>query len=85
MRKPIVKGWKEEEIARLKEIADSGASITRCAASLNRSTISIRNQARKLGLVFEGIRKTRSLQRAKIAAAERTLPPGCQRFDGSRT
>ena len=85
MRKPIVRGWSTDELERLKQLANAGASVTRCAAAVNRSSASIRSQARKLGIPLAGTRAVRAVQKARISAAERDLPPGSQRFDGRRT
>jgi hypothetical protein len=84
MRKPLVKVWAVEEIERFKRLITEGYSVSRCSAALNRPSNSIKNQARKLGFVMRGTRAVKAEQRARIADAEKNLPPGSQRFDGSR-
>ena len=84
MRKPLTKAWSPEECARLQQLVLSGASVTRCSAAFNRPTNSVRNQARRLGTPFPGTRATKAIKMAKITAAEKHLPPGTQRYDGSR-
>jgi hypothetical protein len=57
--------WRPEDIQRLREMASQNVSVLRAAAALNRSTGSIRIQARKLGLDFP----TLSAMRKKLNAA----------------
>lgn len=83
--KPIVKSWSAEDIERLRQMVLDGASVTRCSAAFNRPTNSVRNQARRMRIPFVGIRVTKAAQKLKIAAAERMLPPGSLRYDGTRT
>lgn len=82
--KPIVKGWSAADIERLRLMVLAGASVTRCSAALNRPSNAVRNQARRMGTPFPGIRILKAAQKVKIAAAERTLAPGTMRYDGSR-
>jgi hypothetical protein len=84
MRKPLTKAWSEEECTRLQQMVLAGASVSRCSAAFNRPTNSVRNQARRLGTPFAGSRATKAVKMAKIAAAEKLLSPGAQRYDGSR-
>ncbi|CAN5261070.1 hypothetical protein BH11PSE4_BH11PSE4_24690 [soil metagenome] len=84
MRKPLTKAWTDEECARLIDMVKAGASVSRCSAAFNRPTNSVRNQARRLGTPFPGSRATKAIKMAKINAAEKHLPPGAQRYDGSR-
>ena len=84
MRKPLTKAWSDEECARLSAMVLAGASVSRCSAAFNRPTNSVRNQARRLGTPFPGSRAAKAVKMAKIAAAEKSLPPGSQRYDGSR-
>jgi len=83
--KPIVKGWLEVDVLRLQALVQAGASVTRCSAALNRPSNAVRNQARRMGMPFPGIRVLKRAQKIKIAAAELTLAPGSLRYDGSRT
>ncbi|MDB5502638.1 MAG: hypothetical protein JWR89_2540 [Tardiphaga sp.] len=82
--KPLVRSWCEADLARLRQMVLAGASVSRCSAALNRPTNSVRNQARRMGVPFPGIRAVKATQKMKIAAAERTLSPGSLRYDGSR-
>jgi hypothetical protein len=84
MRKPIIRSWTAEEISRFKTMVAEGASVARCSAAFNRSIVSIRSQARRLGVEIPGTRLVKAAQKAKIENAERNLPRGSQRFDGSR-
>jgi hypothetical protein len=84
MRRPLTRAWTDEECARLQQMVQSGASVSRCSAAFNRPTNSVRNQARRLGTPFAGSRATKAVKMAKINAAEKSLPPGAQRYDGSR-
>jgi len=83
--KLIVKGWNAADVERLRQMVLAGASVTRCSAALNRPSNAVRNQARRMGVPFPGIRVLKAAQKVKIAAAERTLAPGSLRYDGSRT
>lgn len=84
MRKPITHPWSDDEIALLKKLIANGVSAPRCSAVFKRPIISIRNKARSLGLKLMGVRETKAKYRAKLAKAERELPPGSWRNDGSR-
>jgi hypothetical protein len=84
MRTPLTKAWSVEDCARLIQMVRAGVSVTRCSAAFNRPTNSVRNQARRLGVPFPGARAAKAVKMAKIAAAEKSLPPGAQRYDGSR-
>jgi hypothetical protein len=48
--------WTEEDNARLKEFVAQDLSIIRAAAALDRSIVSVRNQARKIGTPFPPMR-----------------------------
>lgn len=63
-RKPLTKKWTEEDVARLIELADSGATLTRAAAALGRNSASVQKQARSLGKHLPGIREVRADLRA---------------------
>lgn len=58
-RKPLTKKWTDEEIVRLNELADSGATLMRAAAALNRATGTVQKKARELGKKFPGMREVR--------------------------
>jgi hypothetical protein len=55
----ITHRWTPEENERLKAMVAEGKSATRAAAAFNRSIISVRIQARKLGTFFPSIREGR--------------------------
>jgi hypothetical protein len=48
--------WTEQDNARLKEFVARDLSIVRAAAALNRNIVSVRNQARKIGMPFPPMR-----------------------------
>ncbi len=81
--KPLSKQWTESEIARLKELAAKGASTMRCSAALGRSSSSVSKMARTLGFELAGVRAVKASNRQKIAEAEKSLPPGSRRNDGT--
>jgi hypothetical protein len=51
--------WTEADNERLRDFVKKGVPILRAAAALNRTTTSIRNQARKIGSPFPSIREVR--------------------------
>jgi hypothetical protein len=51
--------WTAEENERLKRLVADGASAVRASGALNRTIISVRNQARKLGTPFPSVRNAR--------------------------
>lgn len=51
--------WTNEENERLKALVAEGTSITKAAAALKRTMVSVRNQARKLGTPFPHIKDYR--------------------------
>jgi GcrA cell cycle regulator len=59
MARLISGSWTEADNERLKALVAQGASIVRAAAAFNRSLISVRNQARKLGTPFPPMRAFR--------------------------
>lgn len=83
MRKLITSPWSDEETNRLKKLVMDGASPARCSAALNKPISSVTIRARKLGLPLVGKRAAKASYRAKLADAERSLPLGAQRNDGS--
>jgi hypothetical protein len=83
MRKPITSPWSDEEVVRLRTLVSEGASPARCSAALNKPINSITIRARKLGLPLIGKRAAKANYRARLADAERALPRGSQRNDGS--
>jgi hypothetical protein len=63
--------WTDEENERLWQLATSGVSIFRAAATLKRKTASIRTQARKIGCPFPTIKETRLKSSANSAGTTR--------------
>ena len=51
--------WTEEENERLKAFVAQGVSIFRAAAAFNRTIISVRDQARRVGTPFPDMRIAR--------------------------
>lgn len=73
----IVRKWTEEDITKLKQLMDEGATLLRAAAALNRGSGSVQKKARELGKTFASVRQVRADLRASGA-----LEPG-QRKGGS--
>ena len=59
MARLISGSWTEADNERLKALVAQGASIVRAAAAFNRSIVSVRIQARKLGTPFPPMREFR--------------------------
>ena len=59
------RAWTEDEIERLRGFAAQGASLVRAAAAFNRTTNSVRYQARKLGLSFPHKFSYREIMRSR--------------------
>jgi hypothetical protein len=57
--------WTDEDNHRLKTLAAEGVSVARAAVTFNRSIMSVRTQARKLGTPFPPVR----IVRKKLAEA----------------
>jgi hypothetical protein len=51
--------WTEVDNERIGDFVKKGVPILRAAAALNRTTTSVRNQARKIGYPFPSIREVR--------------------------
>ncbi len=60
----IVKPWTPEDVTRLIELAEGGATLMRASAALGRSSTSVQKKARSLGKEFAGVRKVRADLRA---------------------
>jgi hypothetical protein len=54
------KPWTAEEVARLIELAENGATATRAAGALGRPMASVQVKARSLGKPLLGIRQVRA-------------------------
>lgn len=72
-----------EEMEKLKTLIGAGASAMRCSAALKRNEGSVKKQAKTLGLSVAGGREVAAKARARIAEAEKSLPRGDRKFDGS--
>ena len=59
MARLISGSWTEADNERLKAFVAQGVSIVRAAGAFNRSLMSVRNQARKLGTPFPPMREFR--------------------------
>jgi transposase-like protein len=64
MRTSITRNWSDDDIARLIALSESGASVARAAAALNRRTGSVQKKARELGKPLLGTRQMRAAARA---------------------
>lgn len=60
------RAWTPDQLARLKHLAESGASVIRISAAINKSSSSIRQKAKELGVEIRSIRDIR----ARIREAE---------------
>jgi hypothetical protein len=58
-RKPITRAWLADDIAKLKELYEAGATLLRAGAALKRPSSSVQKRARELGLHFPGMRQVR--------------------------
>jgi hypothetical protein len=58
--------WTEADDRRLQTLAEQGSSLNRAAAALNRTTISVRSRAGKLGCKFPSLR----IARKKVESSE---------------
>ncbi len=67
MPRIIKTSWTLDQVARLKELADAGASPIRIAAALKRPINGIRARARELGIEIRSIKEIR----ARVREAER--------------
>jgi hypothetical protein len=66
-RRLLAKPWDREDVAKLKELVDSGASALRAAAALGRPITSVKRKACDLGISLPSVRKVRADLRAKGA------------------
>ena len=71
VRRLLAKPWDAEDLARLKELAHSGASVLRAAAALGRPLTSVKRKASDLGLALAGVREVRAELRDKGAIKDR--------------
>lgn len=69
MARLITRPWSTDEVARLKQFLEKGASAARVAAALNRNVIAVQSKARGLGTPFPHKRKEKSDRLAREAAA----------------
>lgn len=59
-RRPLTRQWTEDDVAKLAKLLESGATLTRASAALNRNSSSVQKKARELGLKFPGVREVRA-------------------------
>lgn len=71
VRRLLAKPWDTEDIARLKELVDSGATALRAAAALGRPVPSVKKKARELGTPLPGLRDVRANMRDRGAIEDR--------------
>jgi hypothetical protein len=64
------KAWTPEQLARLQQLASTGASAARASAVLKRSIVQVRSKAVSLGTPFTPIRVARA---KRLAREEREL------------
>lgn len=69
VKHPTSKSWKPEDVARLIELADSGATLLRACAALGRPATSVARKAREVGKSFPGVRKVRAALKVSGAIA----------------
>jgi hypothetical protein len=65
--RPLVQKWTDEEIRRLIELLDSGATLMRACSALRRTQSAIQKMARKQGRSFPSVRRVRAELRASGA------------------
>jgi hypothetical protein len=65
VRRLLAKAWDVEDIAKLKDLAEKGASALRASAALGRPITSVRRKAFDLGVSLAGVRKVRADLRGK--------------------
>jgi hypothetical protein len=58
------RSWTDADLARLKDLAAQGASLSRASAALNRRMASVTKKARLHGLKFAGTRQLKAKLRA---------------------
>jgi DNA-binding FadR family transcriptional regulator len=66
-RRLLAKRWDTEDVAKLKELVGSGASVLRAAAALGRPITSVKRKASDLGISLPSVREVRADLRAKGA------------------
>lgn len=58
-RPPLCRKWSESEDAELRHLAETGATLLRATAALNRRENIVRKRARELGLHLVGTREAK--------------------------
>ena len=71
VRRLLAKPWDIDDVSRLKELANSGASVLRAAAALGRPAKSVQRKANDLGISLAGVRQLKAELRAKRATEDR--------------
>lgn len=67
MRESITRSWTPEELSKLQQFLDRGATALRAASALKRSIIAVQNRARELGHPFTSKRDAKKQQIAREA------------------
>jgi len=71
VRRLLAKPWDTKDVSRLKELADSGASVLRAAAALGRPATSVKRKASDLGISLAGVRQLKAELRARGVTEDR--------------
>jgi hypothetical protein len=69
-RPPIYRKWSPDEDEELRSLADTGATLLRATAALNRRGNIVRKRAKELGLHFVGTREAK--RRVRLLAGLET-------------
>jgi hypothetical protein len=67
MPHPTNRSWRADEIAKLIELADSGATAVRAASALGRRITVVQKKARQLGKNLAGVRQVKARLRKAMA------------------
>jgi hypothetical protein len=67
-RRPNVKPWIAEDVAKLEKLLDGGATAVRAAAALSRTIVSVQTKARQIGRQFPDKRAIKKARLAKEAS-----------------
>jgi hypothetical protein len=71
VRRLLAKPWDTEDVAKLKALADNGASALRAAAALGRPATSVKRKANDLGIPLAGVRQVKAELRDRGAIEDR--------------
>jgi hypothetical protein len=73
-RRLLTRPWTDEDVAKLIQLTQSGATLLRAAGALNRNSNAVQKKARALGLEFPGMRAVRAGLRDAGAIDPRSAP-----------